>query len=365
MHKTWVQCCQEAIERIKKLEKCEFDESDIESNEKIKEYNDTNHWVCARTVMKWFRDFRMNHESFPNVPKHRSLFERIPPIFDCNPDLKDEFISYAKANLVNLNAEIMYDFVHDTLIPKLVEQERKETGDSELTKESVLANYKIKTLHIRTLYKWMECLGFKYPTRRKTYYVDGHERPDNVKYRNEYIKRYLRNERRCFRWIQLPMSEVEELEGSDNLFSRKYGFEYKIGGLTFFEFHVDDHPTFHQRCRNLPFGGHLSVRKREDEKPLILIGQDESIFKQFAISVKQWALPDGSTSVNPKEDGQGVMLSSFVSRDFGYSHDLTADQLVRVNKFRKNKKYIDEDAAVHVHGKNEKKTYINSICTLA
>ena len=177
MHKTWVQCCQEAIESIKKLEKCEFDESDIESDEKIKEYNDTNHWVCARTVMKWFRDFRMNHESFPNVPKHRSLFERIPPIFDCNPDLKDEFISYAKANLVNLNAEIMYDFVHDTLIPKLVEQERKETGDSELTKESVLANYKIKTLHIRTLYKWMECLGFKYSTRRKTYYVDGHERP--------------------------------------------------------------------------------------------------------------------------------------------------------------------------------------------
>ena len=81
--------------------------------------------------------------------------------------------------------------------------------------------------------------------------------------------------------------------------------------------------------------------------------------------MKQWALPDGSTSVNPKEDGQGVMLFSFVSRDFGYSHDLTAYQVARVNKFRKNKKYIDEDAAVHVHGKNEKKTYINSICTLA
>ena len=63
----------------------------------------------------------MNHESFPNVPKHRSLLELVPPIFDCNPDLKDEFISYAKANLMNLNADIMYNFVNDTLIPKLVE----------------------------------------------------------------------------------------------------------------------------------------------------------------------------------------------------------------------------------------------------
>ena len=48
------------------------------------------------------------------------------------------------------------------------------------------------------------------------------------------------------------------------------------------------------------------------------------------------------------------LMRVFVSRDFGYSHDLTADQLVRVNEFRKNKKYFDEDAAVHVHGKNEK-----------
>lgn len=86
---------------------------------------------------------------------------------------------------------------------------------------------------------------------------------------------------------------------------------------------MDDHPTFQQRCSNLQFGGHLSVRKKESEKPLILLGQDESIFKQYTLSPKQWSFPDGTTTPNPKEDGQGVMLSSFVPRDFGYGHDLT------------------------------------------
>lgn len=107
----------------------------------------------------------------------------------------------------------------------------------------------------------MEALGFQYYVRRKTYYVDGHERPDNVENRREYIRRYFAYERCCFRWIQLPLS-------------------------------------------------------------------------------------DGTCAPNSKEEGQGVMLSSFVSRDFGYGCDLTPSQLDTINQFRENKAYLDEDAAV-------------------
>ena len=72
----------------------------------------------------------------------RSQIDQLPPIFDFNPDLKDEFISYAKENLVNLSAELMFEYCNSNLIPKLLDQERKETGDSELTREDVLKQYK-------------------------------------------------------------------------------------------------------------------------------------------------------------------------------------------------------------------------------
>lgn len=87
------------------------------------------------------------------------------------------------------------------------------------------------------------------------------------------------------------------------------------------EFHVDEHPSFSERCnRETIFGGHLSVRKPNDSKPLIMIGQDECIYKQFTTTPKQWHLPDGSASINQKTDGDGVMLSVFQSRDFGFGY---------------------------------------------
>ena len=144
----------------------------------------------------------------------------------------------------------------------------------------------------------------------------------------------MANERRCFRWLQLPVEEVEQLEKEDETFHRSCGYEYiDENDNTYFEFHVDSHETFQERSNHIPFGGNLSVRKKEEEKALIFIGQDESIFRQFTLTTKQWTLPNGACAPNPKEEGQGVMLSSFVSRDFGYGFDLTTAQLTQVNNF--------------------------------
>ena len=77
--------------------------------------------------------------------------------------------------------------------------------------------------------------------------------------------------------------------------------------------------------------------------------------KQYLISSKQWNLPDGTFAPKPKEDGQGDMLSSFVSRDFGYSFDLSPKQLTTVNSYRQqNNNYLGEDAAKSLLGINEK-----------
>ena len=67
-------------------------------------------------------------------------------------------------------------------------------------------------LTMMTIYNWMEVLGFKYSSNKKTYYVDGHEKPETVAYRKKYVQQYIQSEIQCFRWIHLSEDEVNELE---------------------------------------------------------------------------------------------------------------------------------------------------------
>ena len=80
-----------------------------------------------------------------------------------------------------------------------------------------------------------------------------------------------------------------------------------------------------------------------------MIGQDECIFKQFLFSHKHWSLPDGTTPPMPKEEGQGVMLSAFVSREFGFGFELTEAQLDHINAYRKGQNYLDVESAMEIN----------------
>ena len=97
------------------------------------------------------------------------------------------------------------------------------------------------------------------------------------------------------------------------------------------------------------YGGSLSVRRDKSSKPLIIFGQDEAIFKQFLFRKRQWVGPDGQRPLIPKDEGQGVMISAFQSREFGFGfRALTDEELKRVNASRKGKHYSDQEAAVMV-----------------
>ena len=64
------------------------------------------------------------------------------------------------------------------------------------------------------------------------------------------------------------------------------------------------------------------------------------------------------TALLPKDEGMGIMMSSFCSREFGYGFEFTPERMTVVNEFRmkeENKKYKDHDASVAINGKNEKK----------
>ena len=112
------------------------------------------------------------------------------------------------------------------------------------------------------------------------------------------------------------------------------------------EYHVDACDIFQERMNvDTAFGGRLSVRMEKDDKPLIIFGHDECIFKQYLLTKKSWTAPDGETVLVPKDEGQGLMISAFQSREFGLGINLSNEDLSKVNEVRKGKEYVDKDAA--------------------
>ena len=79
------------------------------------------------------------------------------------------------------------------------------------SRTAFLKYYGVTTLCPSTVYRWMRALGMNYCSRKKNFYVNGHERADVIKYRKEYIVQYFKDELRMFRWMQLPLDEFYEL----------------------------------------------------------------------------------------------------------------------------------------------------------
>jgi hypothetical protein len=89
-----------------------------------------------------------------------------------------------------------------------------------------------------TTWRWMRLLDFKYDTRRKSFYVDGHEREDVVANRQTFCETYLTKlEPYCKRWIQCPMSKATTIKSLDIGFGHSY-FDI-IRNEEIVEFHID------------------------------------------------------------------------------------------------------------------------------
>ncbi len=152
------------------------------------------------------------------------------------------------------------------------------------------------------------------------------------------------------------MTELNNLEGQLEIeIGNGHHYTNPTSKVPMVELHVDSHPTFHaQMNATTQFGGNLSVRMPPDTKPLICFGQDECIFKQFLFTGKAWSAPDGTKPVIPKDEGLGVMISAFVSREFGFGMKVSAEDLQKVNECRQGKKYSDESAAMDKRGTSAK-----------
>ena len=295
------------------------------------------------TLLKWFRSYR-DKDGFPNSSKLSSAKSKLPYFLYSNPDVCDEILSFCKTNISTLSGELVHTHLHECVLPTIVKTIQEERKDETYNEHDLFKEFRLKSLTMMTVYNWMHHLGMRYESRRKCYYVDSHEKPENVTYRKEFISRYFDYELCSHRWVQISCFEREKMIKDGELDSH-LGYKYLDSNVEIWEYHVDDHLSFQERCNTLPYGGNLSVRKPHNQKPTLILGQDECIFKQFVFTKGNWLLPDGTKQLIPKDEGQGVMLSSFTSRELGYGYEITQDILDEINMKRNNTSYSDTDAA--------------------
>ena len=112
---------------------------------------------------------------------------------------------------------------------------------------------------------------------------------------------------------------------------------------------------FHDRMNeSTKIGGNLSVRLAKEENPLLMFEHNEAIFKEYLLTGKAWIGPNREKAISPKDEGQGVMISAFQSRNEGFGMYLTKEDLEKINENHNGEKYFDKEAAKKVYGKAEK-----------
>jgi hypothetical protein len=312
--------------------------------------------VHESTIAKLMRKFISNNFTFELPFSKRNKFD-LPQIFLDNNDLLTGFNNFCSDNHHTLSAELAQDYLINIGIPALIESIKiLNPHVTLLSVADVLSYYRIRYLCTRTVCKWMNKLGYSYCERKKCYYNDNHEKKEYIEYRNSFVKSYLDDlEINCHRYVQLTFARYQALVKEQKLHPNMKGHSYvNDQGVPMIEFHVDDHLFLQNVQSELLFGASLSVRKPTSCKPLIIFGQDECIFKQFKFTKKTWRLPDGRYPLLPKDEGAGLMVSAFVSREFGFGLKLTNSQLTVVNNKRSSEFYIDSAAAIMRIGTDKK-----------
>ena len=63
-----------------------------------------------------------------------------------------------------------------------------------------------------TVYRWMRSIGFNWRSATCSFYTDNHEHPDVVKYRKQFVHRYLHQyEPYMLRWLQIKEEDILSL----------------------------------------------------------------------------------------------------------------------------------------------------------
>ena len=78
------------------------------------------------------------------------------------------------------------------------------------------------------------------------------------------------------------------------------------------EYYIDTHTIINSflSVSDSKYGGSTSVRKPDNVRPLMMVGQDASIYHQYLFGKKNWKGTEGYNFILPKRVGDIMMISS-------------------------------------------------------
>jgi hypothetical protein len=304
----------------------------------------------AQTIVRWNQQFRSS-ERFQHPVKNKKQTK--PTLVKLFPEAEESINGFCIKNIADLTIEAVQRNIRDELVPKLLQEHEGtlEEGSAEIL---LLNKYVRSPPGLTTVWEWMQKLNWRYSNRKKTYYVDGHERPAQKQHRREFCEKYLMEwERRSHRWVQMTKDELLACkEGGEMKNTTGYEYTCEDSGEEMVELHVDTCTYTVNKGNERTYGGNLSVRfpiSHPALKPIVLLGQDECAFNQFLLGSRQWIGPKGQRALLPKTEGAGLMVSAFQSRELGFGLKISDAELEEINFSRMGKKYKDEEAGVTIN----------------
>jgi hypothetical protein len=95
-------------------------------------------------------------------------------------------LAWTKENLERLNSETAREYLLTIVIPycqTVCNKELEKHGLKALEPAQFMKFVRLKTLDVTTARRWLKQLGFTYSKNEKCYYINGHEKAENVRYR--------------------------------------------------------------------------------------------------------------------------------------------------------------------------------------
>lgn len=123
-------------------------------------------------------------------------------------------------------------------------------------------------IRARTARRWLRRLGYRWQEVRKGVFIDGHERPDVVEYRKQFLEE-----------MQRLLPYLVEFTSNGEMKEKTYPNDCEVGG--------------------------------PNARPIILITHDESTFSANDAKRQAW-IAENNTFLRPKGKGKGIMVSDFL-----------------------------------------------------
>ena len=98
----------------------------------------------------------------------------------------------------------------------------------------------------------------------------------------EILNSYIDYERQVYRWVQLTLDEAhKEIAKFSGLHEAGYLYVDAEKGVDMVDFRIGNCEEFTYLIKGTHYGGFLSFRFLEDQRPVMNIGHDEYIFEQY------------------------------------------------------------------------------------